>query len=128
MKVLLLSRYARMGASSRVRFYQYLPFLRERGIDVTVAPLLDDQYLKRLYGGERQRMAPIVLAFCRRLWRLVTCARFDLLWVEYELLPWLPAWGEVLLGRLGVPYVVDYDDAIFHRYDSHPNPLVRRLL
>ena len=27
-----------------------------------------------------------------------------------------------------MPYLVEYDDAIFHRYDRHPNPLVRRLL
>jgi glycosyltransferase involved in cell wall biosynthesis len=27
-----------------------------------------------------------------------------------------------------VPYVVDYDDALFHRYDCHTNPWVRRLL
>jgi glycosyltransferase involved in cell wall biosynthesis len=27
-----------------------------------------------------------------------------------------------------VPYVVDYDDSIFHRYDRHPNVAVRALL
>jgi glycosyltransferase involved in cell wall biosynthesis len=27
-----------------------------------------------------------------------------------------------------VPYVVDYDDAVFHRYDQHQSPVVRRLL
>jgi len=27
-----------------------------------------------------------------------------------------------------VPYVADYDDALFHRYDCHANPWVRRLL
>jgi glycosyltransferase involved in cell wall biosynthesis len=32
------------------------------------------------------------------------------------------------LARLGVPYLVDYDDATFHRYDRHRFWLVRRLL
>jgi len=50
------------------------------------------------------------------------------LWIEKELLPWLPAWGEMLLACLNVPYVVDYDDAVFHRYDLHPNSLIRTLL
>src|SRR5690606_37736752 len=27
-----------------------------------------------------------------------------------------------------VPIVTDYDDAVFHLYDLHPNPLVRGLL
>ncbi|MCZ6596580.1 MAG: glycosyltransferase family 1 protein, partial [Planctomycetota bacterium] len=40
MRVLLLSRYGELGASSRMRSYQYLPALERAGIDVTVAPLL----------------------------------------------------------------------------------------
>jgi hypothetical protein len=44
MRILLLSRYTRLGASSRLRFYQYLPFLKSRGIEVTVAALLGDDY------------------------------------------------------------------------------------
>jgi glycosyltransferase involved in cell wall biosynthesis len=48
--------------------------------------------------------------------------------VEKELFPWLPAWFEKLLQTFGVPYVVDYDDAVFHRYDLHPSRLVRTLL
>lgn len=38
-------------------------------------------------------------------------------------------WGieHVLLPR-AVPLVVDYDDAVFHRYDLHRSPFVRQLL
>jgi glycosyltransferase involved in cell wall biosynthesis len=111
-----------------VRSYQYLPYLRELGIIVESQPLFDDRYIRRLYGGRRRLAAPILAGYAKRLWHLLTASRFDLLWIEYELFPWLPAWFERLLSRVGVPYVVDYDDAIFHRYDSHRNPLVRRLL
>ena len=41
MKVLLLSRYENLGASSRVRTYQYIPYLKDEGIDVTIAPLFN---------------------------------------------------------------------------------------
>jgi hypothetical protein len=34
MRVLLLSRYCRLGASSRMRCLQYLPLLAKWGIDV----------------------------------------------------------------------------------------------
>lgn len=128
LKVLLLSRYGRLAASSRVRSYQYLPYLRELGIVVASRPLFDDRYIQRLYQGRRRLVTPILAGYARRLWHLLTAFRFDLLWIEYELFPWLPAWFERLLARVGVPYVVDYDDAIFHRYDSHRNPLVRNLL
>lgn len=127
-RVQLLSRYGRLGASSRVRSYQYLPYLRDLGIAVESQPLLDDRYIDRLYRGRPQNAAAILAGYARRLMHLATSSRFDLLWIEYELFPWLPAWFERLLSRLGVPYVVDYDDPIFHRYDSHRNPLVRGLL
>jgi hypothetical protein len=44
--------------------------------------------------------------------------RYDLVWLEKEALPWLPAWVEI--ARLqGLPYVVDYDDAVVSPYQSH---------
>jgi glycosyltransferase involved in cell wall biosynthesis len=128
MRILLLSRYSRLGSSSRVRSYQYLPHLKANGIDVTVAPLLGDDYIRDVYAGRRKNLGDLLSAYLRRLWYLIKSDHFDLLWIEYEILPWLPAWAEAILSRLGVPYVVDYDDAVFHRYDMHPNSLVRGLL
>ncbi len=128
MKILLLSRYGHLGASSRVRSYQYLPYLEAQGIDVTVAPLLGDDYIKDLYAGRRKRFGGIFAAYLRRLCHLLEVRRFDLLWIEYEILPWLPAWAEKAITYLGTPYVVDYDDAIFHRYDQQPNWLLRNLV
>lgn len=128
MKILLLSRYGRCGASSRIRSYQYLPYLKTEGIDVTVAPLLEDQYLEDLYAGRRMRMGAIARAYFQRLRYLLKSPCFDLLWVEYELLPWLPAWAEGALSAWRIPYVVDYDDATFHRYGRHPNRWVKFLL
>jgi glycosyltransferase involved in cell wall biosynthesis len=48
--------------------------------------------------------------------------------VEYELLPFFPALFERWLAWRGCRLVVDYDDALFHQYDQHANPWVRRLL
>ena len=128
MKILLLSRYSRLGASSRLRSYQYLPYLKTHGIDVDVAPLLENDYLKNLYAGRRKDLREILRAYIRRLGLLINSNNFDLLWVEKEILPWFPAWAEAILAHLGIPYVVDYDDAIFHRYDMHPKAIIRSLL
>jgi len=35
--------------------------------------------------------------------------------------------GEKLLNRVGKPYMVDFDDAVFHRYDRHPYRILRGL-
>lgn len=128
MRVLLLSRYGHLGASSRVRSYQYLPYLSERGIDVTSVPLLGDAVVADLYNGRRRDAVQIAATYCRRIWRLLRSSRFDLTWVEYEILPWIPAWAERLLGAVAPSFVVDYDDAVFHRYDLHRSPLVRAFL
>lgn len=127
-QVLLLSRYGRLGASSRLRSYQYLPFLKEYGIEVETAPLLDDDYLQALYSGKGKGKIGIMGAYLRRAKRLLESGRFDLLWIEKEVFPMLPAWGEEFLAALDIRYVVDYDDAIFHNYDLHPNRLVRCCL
>ncbi|MCZ6596956.1 MAG: glycosyltransferase family 4 protein, partial [Planctomycetota bacterium] len=126
-RVLLLSRYGELGASSRMRSYQYLPALERAGIDVTVAPLLEDDYLIDRYGGRRGLRAA-ARGTVQRLRRLKARSGFDLLWVEKEIFPWLPAWGELRLSRGDTPMVVDYDDAVFHRYDASPSRLVRKLL
>jgi glycosyltransferase involved in cell wall biosynthesis len=128
MKVLLLSRYERLGASSRLRSYQYLPHLSARGIEVTVAPFFRDGYLRRFYGQGGKSPLAALAGYGRRLVMLTKSPRYDLVWLEGEALPWLPAWVEEGLAAAGIPYVVDYDDALFHRYDNHRSSLVRKLL
>jgi glycosyltransferase involved in cell wall biosynthesis len=128
MNCLLLSRYSPLGASSRIRFYQYLPYLHSQGIEVKVAPLLEDGYLKDLYAGRPRNWSAILKAYWGRIHELRQRHRFDLVWVEGEVFPWLPALCERWLSRRKIPYVVDYDDAAFHRYDLHPAALVRWLL
>jgi hypothetical protein len=127
MKVLLLSRYGPLGASSRVRFLQYLPYFRSQGVEVTVKPLLSDAYLQALYRGG-PRWGEVVKGYAERILILLGARRFDVVIVEKELFPFMPAVAERFIRLDGVRYVVDYDDALFHRYDCHSNPLVRLLL
>jgi glycosyltransferase involved in cell wall biosynthesis len=126
-KVLFLSRYARLGSSSRLRLYQYLPYLRDAGVDVTLAPLFGDDYVRGLYGGKVAKLS-VLKAYVARLGIMFRADRFDAVWVEKEMLPWVPAWLELGLFPAKVPLIVDYDDAVFHRYDQHRLSLVRGLL
>lgn len=126
MKVLLLTRYGPQGASSRMRFYQFLPHLESAGFEFTVSPLLDDSVLVGKYRSGGYGPLGLLTAYGRRFAVLWRRHRFDLLWIEKEALPWVPAWLERLLLR-GVPYVLDFDDAIFHNYDRHPSLWIRRV-
>ena len=128
MNCLLLSRYGRLGASSRMRFYQYLPFLESQLIHVETAPLLDDSYIRNLNSGNSTDWASILGSYLKRVRNLARSRRIDLVWVEAEVFPWLPGLGELWLSWRHIPYVVDYDDAAFHRYDLHSVAAVRWLL
>jgi glycosyltransferase involved in cell wall biosynthesis len=116
--VLALTRYERLGASSRIRFLQFMPALEQQGFTFDVQPLLDNDYVRSLYGGPPVGAARILGAYARRFRSLRRRMRYDVIWLEKEALPWLPTWMEI--ARLqGIPYVVDYDDAWFHRYENH---------
>lgn len=127
MKVLLLTRYSRLGASSRVRFLQYISLIESKGWKVDAHPLFSDRYLHALYRGQ-PRIVPIIAGYWRRLHALARARQYDLIWIEKEAFPFIPVLAEQILINSGVPYVVDYDDALFHRYDNHRNPVVRSLL
>lgn len=126
--VLLLSRYERLGASSRVRSYQYLDALAARGIAVEVCPLFSNEYVRTRHSAEGVRLSGVFRAYGRRVRDILAHRQVPLLWLEAELLPWLPYGIErVLLGGSRA-LVIDYDDAIFHRYDGHHSGPVRALL
>jgi glycosyltransferase involved in cell wall biosynthesis len=128
MRILVLTRYERLGSSSRVRFYQYYPYLEAHSVELVSAPFFSDRYVQNLYSGRSISAFKVIQAYVKRFFTLAGSGRFDLLWVEKELFPWLPAWFERLLHFLKIPYAVDYDDAVFHRYDMHRSPLVRALM
>jgi glycosyltransferase involved in cell wall biosynthesis len=128
MQVLALTRYSSLGSSSRIRFYQYVPYLTSCGVKLQVAPLLNDDYVRNFYAGKRPSSSSVFMAYVTRIIKLANSRSFDLLWIEKELFPWLPPLAESLISGLDIPYVVDYDDAVFHRYDLHDNSFVRALL
>ena len=127
MKALMLTRYERSGASSRLRMIQYKDALRLKGIEHRLAPFFDQSYLERLYSNQ-STLGPTFGAYARRVSQLRQAVQADLLWLEKEALPWLPWAIERALIPTGIPLVVDYDDAVFHRYDLHRSSAVRWLL
>jgi glycosyltransferase involved in cell wall biosynthesis len=127
MRVLALTRYDRLGASSRLRLLQYLPELEKAGLSFTVQPLFGDDYVKALYGGH-SKLAAMARGLLRRVSALRRPRGFDAVWMEQEALPWAPWLVEGGLLPREIPLILDCDDAVFHRYDMHSSATVRRLL
>ena len=127
-RILVLPRYSRNGPSSRVRFYQFFPLIKEHGYDCTIAPFFDEQYIENLYNHQPVNIIRVLSAYYRRFSTARSIDRYDLVWLQYELLPWLPFWMEKILIRNKIPLIVDYDDAVFHRYDQCSHKIIRLLL
>lgn len=128
MRVLVLSKYDRLAASPRVRYESYTRFLDKEGIRLEFAPLLGHRYLERMFAQKSPSVWRVIEAYTRRLITLFGVNRWDAVLIQYEIYPYLPAWIETALASLRIPYVVDYDDAIFHQYDQHRLRLVRKSL
>ena len=127
MKVLYLTKYTRLAGSSRMRSYQYFPYLEKAGMQVTVKPFFDDAYLKDFYAGKKN-ISAVLKSYVRRLGVLFSVFSYDRVVIEKEIFPFLPAWAEWMLKLLGIQYIVDYDDAIFHHYDQSSNPMIKKIL
>ena len=93
----IFTRYDRMGASSRLRFYQWQADFASFGYEPEFYPLLTRNYLKKLYrSGKKSKLALAAASICR-FFQLLKAPR-ELL-IEYELFPYLPAKWELLFLR-----------------------------
>jgi glycosyltransferase involved in cell wall biosynthesis len=127
MRVVYFTKYTRNGASSRLRSYQYFKSLANYGFDCKYLPLHSDKYLDLLY-RKKFRLLEAGLSYFIRLLNIFTLNRKDIIVIEKELFPYVPAVFEFFLRRLGFHFIVDFDDAIHHNYDKHTNGFISLLL
>lgn len=127
MKVLYFTKYSRNAGSSRLRSYQYFPFLEKQGIKVEVSPLFSETYLQKLYAGESTK-SEALKGYLKRFLKLFSVRKYDKVVIEKELFPYLPAFVESFFHFFGIEYFVDYDDAVFHNYDFSSNKFIRKFL
>ncbi|MFK5976786.1 MAG: glycosyltransferase family 4 protein [Sulfurovum sp.] len=121
-KIITLSKYSYQGASSRYRFYNYQECFKKENINMSIKPLFGKRYLRT--HNKTIKTLIVLFAYLNRLLFLLHILifknRYRLIIIEYELFPYLPPSFEYLLDKRGIKYIVDYDDAIFHKYDSNP--------
>lgn len=123
------TRYDSLGASSRVRFMQFAAALSEHNVSLTVQPLFPNGYINSLQTGQG-RLRFVFQAYIKRVISAFSArdsSDIDVIWVEKELLPWIPYFFEHLFWPRNTPVILDYDDAVFHIYDKSPNHFVRSI-
>lgn len=127
-RLLMLPRYTELGPSSRIRMYQYLPALQEAGYEISIQPFFSDSYMTALYGDTSINAFSVLHSYFKRIFQMIGRKDFDLIWLQQELFPWIIPGLEKAFYKRSIPMIVDYDDAVFHRYDMHSNALVRAAL
>ncbi len=120
LRILFLLKYARQGAASRHRVFQYVPYLEAAGWTVVCEPLFSDRYLAEFYGTSKRSPMRALAAYWRRLAFLTRTPldRFDVVYVQNEVFPRLPFFVTYSTLRHHGGVVVDYDDAVFVRYQN----------
>lgn len=126
--VLFLTKYPPRGPSSRYRVFQYIPHLEREGFTCTVQTLHTGAYLESRYGGGVSSPRYYAGRLLERLRTVAAVDRGTIVFVQKELLPFVPPLPEHLLARSGVKLVCDIDDAIYLRYTGSRNPFVRLIL
>lgn len=118
----LLVRYPRTVASSRHRFYDMEALLAARGIKCASHTLVRSVDSGGMVPRSLRTLAAAYAGRVAAVWRK---PRPDVLVVQYEALPFVPAAFELALLDRSIPFVLDYDDAWFHHYDMNPSSLIR---
>jgi glycosyltransferase involved in cell wall biosynthesis len=128
--VLVLAPYPEACVpSQRFRFEQYLDRLRDEGIRLHVSSFLTSAIMPSLHrpGRRPAKVGAVMRGAGRRARDLASARRYDAVLVHREAMPLGPPWVERMLGRLGVPYVFDLDDAIYLTNWSQANRRVSAL-
>lgn len=128
MRIAVFTKYGNLAASTRQRFEQYIPYLRNEGFELEFFPLLENGYISETFSGNRANAFRVARSYLSRIWHLLSKRHYDVIWVQYELFPYLPGIFESFTKLSGISVVFDFDDAIFHQYDSHKKLFVRHFL
>lgn len=125
LRVLFLTRYPVEGASSRYRVFQYLPHLRALGVQCEVQSFMDADMYRISFqpGGTLRKLWQTLQATFRRVRAVAGHRRYDIIYLQRELLPFGPPLLERWMKRRGARLLFDYDDALFIHKPSRYNPL-----
>jgi glycosyltransferase involved in cell wall biosynthesis len=107
----------------RYRLEQWDPLLRERGVEITYAPFEDEELHSVVYQPGRigKKLQLVTRGLTRRLSTINKARNYDLIYILREAALLGPPLFERLIHQQRLPFVFDFDDAIFVSYRSPSN-------
>lgn len=109
--------------SQRFRIEQWEPLLHEMGVEVTFRPFENRELNGVLYkpGRTKEKVGLILNALARRAKSLGDVREFDAVYILRETALLGPPVFERWIRSTGVPFIFDFDDAVFVSYVSPSN-------
>ena len=109
--------------SQRYRLEQWEPLLRERGVEITYESFEDEELHSLVYQRGRigKKLQLVTRGLSRRLSVISKARNYDLVYILREAALLGPPVFERLIHQERVPFVFDFDDAIFVSYRSPSN-------
>ncbi len=126
--IIFFTKHSWAGPSSRYRIFQYQKFYSDAGFIITNKPLFPNSYVATFYEKGHKPLFTVLLSYLKRFWQLTFMKKYDIVYVQYELFPFLPFFFEWIFLRNKKNLVLDYDDAVFHNYDKSPNKIIKKIL
>jgi|GEM_PF-104084 len=127
-RILFLPKYAKDAASTRYRFLQYMPYLKSKyNVSCEVSPFFQEGYVRKRFTTGANLYVDVVGPLIKRMKAILSAKNYDLVVLHCEAAPYLPLIMERMLKKGGMKVIYDFDDAVFHNYDQHPNALIRLL-
>lgn len=125
--VLFLTAYPIEDASCRYRVYQFLPYLEREGYRCEVAPFCSPDLFATLHqpGNFALKLSQALNFAAKRLIRLNSISRFDIIVIHREAFPFFAPVVENWVMRRHPRVIFSFDDAIYAGHErvvgfSHP--------
>lgn len=125
-----VQKEAGISPGQRFRLEQWAPHLeRDHGVSLELAPFESAALTSVLYerGRHAEKAGLLLRDFARRALDVARARRYDVVIMYREAALLGPAFYEYLLRGLGIPTIVDFDDAIWLHEATGPNGVFARL-
>jgi glycosyltransferase involved in cell wall biosynthesis len=100
----------------RFRIEQYIPYLKEAGIEIDMVPYFRQKDFDIMYGGGKvhQKIIAVFSGFFRRLTQLRNISKYDFIYVQRDVMPIGPAFFEWIYKFVFRKKIIfDFDDAVW---------------